>query len=284
MEKRRLGKTGHMSTVLALGGAAFWNTTRAEAEAGVELAMDHGINHIDVAPTYGKAEVHLGPWLEKHRKNIFLACKTNKRNKTEAWEELKQSLERLRVGYFDLYQFHAVDDLETLYTVLGSEGAVEAVLEAKQQGLVRYIGITGHRPFTHVEALKRFDFDTVLFPLNRVLNAHPNDFNDFSTLLKIAQKKDVGTIAIKAITKRPWEGNLHVYQTWYEPFDEQKEIDKSLWYTLSQGVTTCAMSGDLRLWPMLIDAAERFRPMNAQEQAEAIAQVMHHRPLFPHSF
>jgi aryl-alcohol dehydrogenase-like predicted oxidoreductase len=273
-----------MSTVLALGGAAFWNTNPAEAEAGINLAMDHGINHIDVAPTYGKAEVCLGPWLEKHRKTIFLACKTNKRNKTEAWEELKQSLERLRVDYFDLYQLHAVDDLETLYTALGPEGAVEAALEAKQQGLVRYIGITGHRPFTHVEALKRFDFDTVLFPLNRVLKAHPNDFNDFNTLLKIAQKKDVGTIAIKAITKRPWEGSLHVYQTWYEPFDEQKEIDKSLWYTLSQGVTTCAMSGDLRLWPMLIDAAERFRPMNAQEQAEAIVQVMHFKPLFPHSF
>ena len=280
MEKRQLGKTGHMSTVLTFGGAALWNATEAEAEAGIELAMEHGINHIDVSPMYGKAELRLGPWLEKHRKNVFLACKTNKRSKTKAWEALKQSLERLRVDHFDLYQFHAVDDLETLYTVLGSEGALEAVLEAKQQGLVRYIGITGHRPFTHVEALKRFDFDTVLFPLNRVLAAHPDDYNDPVTLLKIAQQKKVGTIAIKAITKRPWEGNGHVYQTWYEPFDDQAEIDKSLWYTLSQGVTTCALPGDLRLWPMLIDAAERFRPMNAPEQDEAIAQVMHYKPLF----
>ncbi len=281
MEKRRLGKTGHMSTVLAFGGAALWNATTAEAEAGIELAIEHGINHIDVAPSYGKAELRLGPWLEKHHKDIFLACKTNKRSKIEAWEELKQSLERLRVDYFDLYQLHNVDDLETLYTVLGGEGALEAVLEAKQQGLLRYIGITGHRPFTHVEALKRFDFDTVLFPLNRVLAAHSNDYNDSTTLLKVVQQKDVGTIAIKAITKRPWEGNLHAYQTWYEPFDEQKEVDNSLWYTLSQGVTTCAMAGDLWLWPMLIDAAERFRPMSAQEQAEAIAQVMNYKPLFP---
>ena len=283
MEKRRLGKTGHMSTVLAFGGAALWNATTAEAEAGIELAIEHGINHIDVAPSYGKAELRLGPWLEKHHKDIFLACKTNKRSKIEAWEDLKQSLERLRVDHFDLYQLHNVDDLETLYTVLGGEGALEAVLEAKQQGLLRYIGITGHRPFTHVEALKRFDFDTVLFPLNRVLAAHSNDYNDSTTLLKVVQQKDVGTIAIKAITKRPWEGNLHPYQTWYEPFDEQKEIDNSLWYTLSQGVTTCAMAGDLRLWPMLIDAAERFRPMSVQEQAEAIAQVMHYKPLFPRS-
>ncbi len=281
MEKRRLGKTGHMSTVLALGGAAFWNVTPAEAEAGIALAIEHGINHIDVSPSYGKAELRLGPWLEKHRKDIFLACKTNKRSKTKAWEELKQSLERLRVDHFDLYQFHAVDDLETLYTVLGTEGALEAALEAKQQGLVRHIGITGHRPFTHVEALKRFDFDTVLFPLNRVLTAHPSDYTDCTTLLKVVQQKDVGTIAIKAITKRPWEAQTHLYQTWYEPFDEQKEIDISLWYTLSQGITTCAMPGDLRLWPMVIDAAERFKLMSPQEQAEAMAQVMHYRPLFP---
>jgi len=127
MEKRRSGKTGHMSTILAFGGAALWNASAAEAETGIELAVAHGINHVDVAPSYGKAELRLGPWLEKHHKDIFLACKTNKRSKIEAWEELKQSLERLRVDYFDLYQLHNVDDLETLYMVLGSEGALEAV-------------------------------------------------------------------------------------------------------------------------------------------------------------
>jgi aryl-alcohol dehydrogenase-like predicted oxidoreductase len=280
MEKRPLGKTGHMSSIVALGGAAFWKVTQAEAEAAIELAVSHGINHIDVAPSYGQAETRLGPWLEKHRKGMFVACKTQERSKARAWEELKRSLETLRVDYFDLYQFHGVNDLETLYVVLGTEGALEAVLEARQQGLVKYIGITGHRPFVHVEALNRFDFDTVLFPLNRVLAAHRDDFNDFTTLLKVAKKKDVGTIAIKAITKRPWEGPMHAYQTWYEPFDEPAEIDKSLWYTLSQGVTTAPMSGDLRLWPMIIDAAERFRPLDAREQAEAVAQVRRYRPLF----
>jgi aryl-alcohol dehydrogenase-like predicted oxidoreductase len=280
MEKRPLGKTGHMSSIVALGGAAFWKVTQAEAEAAIELAVSHGINHIDVAPSYGQAETRLGPWLEKHRKGMFVACKTQERSKARAWEELKRSLETLRVDYFDLYQFHGVNDLETLYVVLGTEGALEAVLEARQQGLVKYIGITGHRPFVHVEALNRFDFDTVLFPLNRVLTAHRDDFNDFTTLLKVAKKKDVGTIAIKAITKRPWEGPMHAYQTWYEPFDEPADIDKSLWYTLSQGVTTAPMSGDLRLWPMIIDAAERFRPLDAREQAEAVAQVRRYRPLF----
>lgn len=280
MEKRRLGRTGHMSSIVALGGAAFWKVTQAEAEAAIELAVSHGINHIDVAPSYGQAEMRLGPWLEKHRNRMFVACKTQERSKARAWEELKRSLETLRVDYFDLYQFHGVNDIETLYVMLGTEGTLEAVLEARQQGLVKYIGITGHRPFVHVEALNRFDFDTVLFPLNRVLAAHRDDFNDFTTLLKVTQKKDVGTIAIKAITKRPWEGPMHAYQTWYEPFDDQAEIDKSLWYTLSQGVTTAPMSGDLRLWPMIIDAAERFRPLDAREQAEAVAQVRRYRPLF----
>lgn len=281
MEKRRLGKTGHMSSVVTLGGAALWQATQAEADVAINLAVQHGVNHFDVSPTYGQAEVRLGPWLEKYRKGIFLACKTRERSKTKAWEEIKRSLETLRVDYLDLYQFHGVDDLETLYVVLGPEGALEAVLEARQQGLIRYVGITGHRPFVHVEALNRFDFDTILFPLNRVLAAHSNDFNDFSTLLKVARKKDVGTIAIKAVAKRPWEGPMHMYLTWYEPFDEQAEIDKSLWYTLSQDITTAAMPGDLHLWPMVIDAAERFRAMDAREQVGVVSEVRRYRPLFP---
>ncbi len=281
MEQRRLGKTGHMSSIIALGGAAFRKVTQAEAEAAINLAVEHGVNHFDVSPTYGQAEVRLGPWLEKHRHGIFLACKTRERSKARAWESLKRSLETLRVDYFDLYQFHGVDDLETLNAVLGLEGALEAVLEAREQGLVRYIGITGHRPFVYVEALNRFDFDTVLFPLNRVLVAHSNDYNDFITLLKIAQQKDVGTIAIKAIAKRPWEAPTHLYQTWYEPFDEQVDIDRSLWYTLSQGVSTAVMPSDWRLWPMVIDAAERFRAMEPKEQQQAVTEVRPYRPLFP---
>ncbi|MFH1031208.1 MAG: aldo/keto reductase [Chloroflexota bacterium] len=281
MEKRPLGKTGHKSSILTFAGAGLANATEAEAEAAIELAMSHGINHIDVSPVYGKAELRLGPWLEKNRKKVFLACKTRNRSKEKAWEGIKRSLETLKVDYFDLFQFHGVDDFETLYTVLGTEGALEAVLEAKQQGLVRNIGITGHRAFTHIEALKRFDFDTVLFPLNRGLAAHPNDFNDYITLLKIIRQKNVGTIVIKAVAKRPWEGILHAYQTPYEPFEEQSDIDKSLWFALSQDVTTCAMSGDYKLWPMIIDAAERFKPMTAEAQAKAVAEVMRYKPLFP---
>lgn len=283
MEKRRLGKTGHESSVVAFGGAALLKVTQAEADAAIELAIEHGVNHFDVSPVYGQAEMRLGPWMEKHHKEIFLACKTRERSKTKAWESIKKSLETLRVDYFDLYQFHGIDDLETLGVVLGPGGALEAALEAREQGLVRHIGITGHRPFVQIEALNRFDFDTVLFPLNRVLAAHRNDYTDFITLLEIARQKDVGTIAIKALAKHPWQGNMQMrmYRTWYEPFNEQAEIDKSLWYTLSQGVTTAAMPGDLQLWPMVIDTAERFKTMEPREQEQAVAQARQYRPIFP---
>jgi aryl-alcohol dehydrogenase-like predicted oxidoreductase len=281
MEKRRLGKTGQMSTLITFGSAALWKVSQAEADAAIELALEHGVNHFDVAPTYGQAELRLGPWMEKHHKEVFLACKTIKRGKAQAWESLKRSLETLRVDSFDLFQFHGVSSLDALNVILGERGALEAILEAKQQGLVRHIGITGHSPLVLVEALHRFDFETVLFPLNRVLAAHANDHNDFLPLLEVVRAKDVGTICIKSVAKRPWEGPMHMYRTWYEPFDEQAEIDKSLWYALSYGVTTAALPADVRLWPMVLDAAERFRPLHAHEMKEALAEVEQFKPLFP---
>jgi len=281
MEKRRLGSTEHMSSLLTFGAAALWQVTEAETEAALELATGHGINHIDVAPSYGQAEIRLGPWLERNRSKVFLGCKTSQRSKAGAWESIKQSLENLRVDSFDLFQFHGVNDVETLNVILGPGGALEAVLEAKEQKLLRHIGITGHRPFVLVDAIQRFPFETVLFPLSRVLAAHRNDYTDFSILLDQAEKKDVGMIAIKSVAKRPWQGTMHMYRTWYEPFNQQADIDKCLWYTLSQGVTTAAMPGDLSLWPLLIDAAERYRLLDEREQEEAVAEARRYPPIFP---
>lgn len=281
MEKRRLGRTGQSSSVLAFGGAALWNVSQAEADAAIELALKHGVNHFDVAPIYGKAEMLLGPWMEKHHNEVFLACKTRERSKTRAWESIKRSLELLRVDHFDLYQFHGVNDVETLNVILGNRGAMEAVLEAKEQGLVRRIGITGHRPFVQVEALNRFDFETALFPINRVLAANANDYTEFSLLLEVAKEKNIGTIGIKAIAKRPWEAIMHKYSTWYEPFEQQSEIDKSLWYALSQGITTAALPADLRLWPLVIDAAERFTKLDPEEQENFVSEVKDYKPIFP---
>ena len=281
MEKRRLGKTGHMSSVLAFGAAALWQATPAETEAGIELALEHGINHIDVAPVYGQAETLLGPWLERHRSEVFLGCKTTDRSKAAAWESIRRSLDRLRVDSFDLFQFHGVNDLATLGMILGPGGALEAVLEAREQNLLRFVGITGHRPSVQLEALSRFDFDTVLFPLNRVLAARRNDYSDYAVLLDQTEKNDVGTIAIKAVAKRPWQGPMHMHSTWYEPFSEQDEIDSSLWFTLSQGVTTAPLPSDLSLWPIIIDAAERYRPMDAEAQAAAVSEARRYASIFP---
>ncbi|MBW2091999.1 MAG: aldo/keto reductase [Deltaproteobacteria bacterium] len=280
MEQRKLGRIDHMSSILTFGGAALWSADQAEADAAIEMALEEGVNQFDVSPSYGLAETRLGPWMEKHHKEIFLACKTRARGKAKAWESIKRSLETLRVAYFDLYQFHGVDDLETLSVILGPGGALEAVLEAKEQGLVRNIGITGHRPFVHVEALNRFDFDTVLFPLNRVIAAHPDDFNDFEILVETARQKNVGMIAMKAVAKRRWQWPMHNYQTWYEPFNRPDEIDACLWYTLSQGVSTVTMPSDVRLWPMLFDAAKRLKRLDEQEQGEFVHQVRRYRPIF----
>jgi len=281
VEKKRLGKTDHMSSLITFGGAALWQVNQGEADAAIQLAISHGVNHFDVAPQYGQAEIRLGPWMEKHHTEVFIACKTLDRSKSKAWQSIKRSLDRLRIDHFDLFQFHCVDDLETLSAILSPAGALEAVLEARQQGLIKHIGITGHRGFVQIEALNRFDFDTILVAVNRVLAAHTNDFTDFALLLEIAQQKDVGVIGMKAIAKRPWEDPMRMYKTWYEPFNEQGEIDKSLWYTLSQNVATATLPSDLSLWPMVIDAAERFKPMNQNEQAEVIAEVKQYKPIFP---
>jgi aryl-alcohol dehydrogenase-like predicted oxidoreductase len=279
MEKRRLGKTGHMSSILTLGGAAIGNITQAEADRAIEMAMEHGINHIDVAPAYGEAELRIGPWMPKHRNDFFLGCKTQARDKAGAWESIKRSLDRLKTNSFDLFQFHGVDNIKDLETILGPEGALEAVLEAKQQGLLKHIGITGHRPAVYVEALKRFDFDTVLFPLSRVHAAHFNKDNDFRPLLEAAKAKDIGVIAIKSVSKQVWPSTNRPYHTWYEPFDTPIDIQMSLRFTLSQAVTTCPMPSDVKLWPMVIAAAERFTPMTHQEETAALENVEQYQPI-----
>jgi aryl-alcohol dehydrogenase-like predicted oxidoreductase len=281
MQYRKLGKTGHESSIISFGGAALWDVTQEEADAAIQMVIERGVNHFDIAPRYGQAEVLAGPMVEKYRKDIFLACKTTERSKAGAWESIKRSLDRLRTDYFDLYQMHMVSDAETLNVVTGPGGALEAIVEARDQGLVRHIGITGHRPYVQVEAINRFDFDTVLFPLNRVLAAHRNDYTEFQFLLDTAQRKNIGTIAIKAIARQPWNPGMRMYRTWYEPFTEQADIDKSLWYTLSQGVSTAVLPGDLRLWPKVIDAAERFKPMGEWEQEAAIAEAKVYKPIFP---
>lgn len=281
MEKRRLGRTGHMSTILTLGCAAFWSVSQREADGAMKLAVDHGINHIDVAPTYGEAELRLQKWMREYRADFFLACKTRERTREGAAAEIRRSLGRLGVDHFDLYQLHGLDDLRDLETALGDGGALEAIMEAREEGMIRHIGITSHNPLTALEAIKRFDFDTVLFPLNYILLRHATPENDYRPLMKLAEERDMGTIAMKAFTKQPWPTEERRYQTWYEPWDTQPEIDRALWFTLSQGVTTAASAGDLKLFPMMVDATERHMELSPGEQKELVASAADLKPLFP---
>lgn len=283
MEKRRLGRAGHMSTMMIFGAAAFYDISQAEADKAIELVRGHGVNHFDVAPSYGQAEERLGPWLEKHRSEVFLGCKTMERTKQAARDELRRSLERLRVDSFDLYQLHAIGEMEELDQALGPGGAIEAILEAREAGLVKYIGITGHgyqAPAVHAAALERFDFDAVMTPLNFVQWADPKFRVDAERLLALAAQKDVGVMIIKSVTRAPWGERPHTYNTWYEPFDDAAPIERSIRFVLSQPVTGFASPADVRLLPAALKAAENFRPLDAKEQEALVNSAAAYQPLF----
>ncbi len=283
MEKRTLGRTGYKSTLVALGGASIRPNTTSESEAYIKFALDHGVNHIDVAPTYGNgmAEVILGKWVKEYRKNLFVGCKTQKRTGKEATDQLNKSLNNLRTDYVDLYQLHGLDDSEELKTALGENGAVPAILDAKKQGLVKYVGITSHNPVNIMKALQGFNFDTVLLPVNYVLRAHPEPQNDYVPVLALAEERNLGVIAMKSVARGPWPTEEKTHNTWYQPFSTQKDVDEAVWFTLSQCVTTAASSSDTRIARMMIDAAERYVPLSQSEQQELLKKASTWVPLFP---
>ena len=283
MQTRAFGRTGHASTVAIFGAAAFWEVTQAEADTTMEQIIAAGVNHIDVAPSYGKAEERLGPWLARERARFFLGCKTLERTRAGAAAELRQSLQRLRVEAFDLYQLHAVTNLDELDAATRPGGALEALVHAKEEGLTRYLGITGHganAPAVFLEALRRFDFDSVLFPINFVQYANPAFRAAAEELLRVCRQRNVGTMAIKAITKGPWGEKPKTHTTWYEPFSVPDEIQTAINFALSQDVTGLCSSGDTRLVPLFLQACENFTPLNREAQETLVAHADQYQPLF----
>lgn len=280
MQTRPLGKTGQMSSIITFGGFALSQCNQKEADTGINMAIEAGINQVDVSPIYGQAESRLGSWFGRHGNPFFISCKTAERTKKGAWEGLQRSLETLKIDHVDVYQFHMVDNQKELDTILGPDGALEAFIEGKKQGLLRFIGITGHHPPLYNDALQRFDFDTVMFPLNRVHAATFSGWNDWRGLLKTAKEKQVGVYAIKSAAKRLWESEEnHRYNTWYEPFDAAEEIRKSLWYTLSQDITSAVTPGELKLLPLMIEAANQFKPLSLKLQKQYAAEASQYEPL-----
>jgi predicted aldo/keto reductase-like oxidoreductase len=283
MQKRRFGRTGHMSTIVIFGAFALGQISQKEADAVMESLLEHGVNHIDVAPSYYDAELRLGPWLEKYRDRFFLGCKTQLRGKEEAHQELHRSLERLRVTNFDLYQLHAVTSLEELDQCFAPGGSMETLVKAREQGLVRYLGITSHglqAPAVQIKALNRFDFDSVLFTLNFKMWADDAYRRDVTQLLQMAAARDLGTMVIKTWARGPWSGQEPRYHTWYEPFDDAEMIERTMRFTLSFPISGVISAGDARLLPMILDAAERLEPMDEAEQTELLATAGRYEPLF----
>ncbi|MBN1200662.1 MAG: aldo/keto reductase [Anaerolineae bacterium] len=273
MNKRPLGRTGHHSTVVVFGTAAFWDIDQAGANTALDLALEHGVNHIDVAPQYGKAQTVLGPWLEGHRDKFFLGCKTLERSYDGAWRELRESLKLLRTDVIDLHQLHAVCTVEDLDRVFADDGAMRAFIEAREQGLIRHIGITGHgmlAPAVHSKALERFDFDSVMFPLNPRLYADADYRRDAERLLQTAAERGVGVLIIKSIAKGPWGDKEKTYGPWYEPYATRDEIARSVRFVLSQPVTAIVSAADVRLLPPIFDAVEPFVPLDNNEQTALV--------------
>ena len=274
MEKRRLGRTGHDSSVLIYGAAALGEVDQATADASISEALNAGINHFDVAADYGNAELRLAPWMPRIRSRIFLATKTGERRSDAAYAQINRSLERLDTSSLDLLQLHSVGDTETLDQVTASGGALEGVVRAQEEGLVQAIGITGHShtaPRTHLEALRRYPFATVLTPLNPALWQLPHYRADYEDLVAEVRRLQVGLMTIKTVARRNWtDGSDQRFATWYEPHSEPERIRASVsWVLAHPELTGLATPGDVRLLRHVV-AAERDR-MSVEEAERILA-------------
>ncbi len=265
-----------------LGGAAFARSNPEETAAAFDDAIARGVNHLDIAPRYGDAETLVGPVLEPVRERMFVACKTTRRNAGGVRAQLEESLTKLRTDRFDLYQLHAVTGLDVLEERVD---AAAAILKARDEGIVRFVGITGHdlgAPQAFSEALRRWDLDTVMFPVNARMWADPVYRADAEALLETCVERDVGVMAIKAAAKRPWDGTDRFATTWYEPLTGTDEIRRGVSFTLSvPGVHAFCTPGDVAVLRTALDAAERFTPLDAGARDAAITDAAPNPSIFP---
>lgn len=278
MERRRLGRLEQLDSVLVYGGAALGEVTQDAADSSIAAALAAGVNHFDTAAAYGDSELRLAPWMPRIRDEIFLSTKTGDRGRDDAKRSIERSLERLGVERVDLLQLHEVGDLDQLDLATAADGALEAAIEAREQGLVGAIGITGHghaAPATHLEALRRFPFDTVLTPWNFALACDEAFSAAFDALVEEIGRQDAGLMTIKTVSRRNWPaGADQRYATWYEPFDHQEHIDAALAFVLAHpAITSIAMVGDVGLMPMMIAAERRRGGLSAEQVERTLVEV-----------
>jgi aryl-alcohol dehydrogenase-like predicted oxidoreductase len=259
--KQLFGRTGHQSTRTVFGAAGLSKVSQEEADLALEILLRYGVNHIDVAAGYGDAELRIAPWLREHPGRFFLATKTGGRTYDAAKRDIHRSLERMGVERFDLIQLHSLADPIEWDTALSPKGALEACIEARDQGLVRFIGVTGHGTqiaATHLRSLERFDFDSVLLPYSYIMMQDPHYAAAFERVAGLCAERNVAVLTIKSIARRPWWGRERTRATWYEPFDEQADIDAAVHWVLARPGIFLATVGDIRLLPKVLDAASRF--------------------------
>lgn len=280
LEKRSLGKTGEMLSMIGFGGIVVMNATPEEASASVRHAIDNGVNYFDIAPSYGDAEIKLGPALEPYRKDVFLACKTGMRTKDEARKELEQSLKNLRTDHFDLYQHHAVTTLEDVDTLLGPGGSMETFLEAKKEGKIRFIGFSAHSVEAAMALMDRFDFDTILFPFNF---ATWNAGNFGPQVMEKAKEKNMGILALKAMARGPWQEGADrsgYPKCWYEPLMSPEDITMGLRFTLSHPVTAAIPPGEEKLFRQALSVSGNLKPLSKSEIEAIKEKALKGVPLF----
>ena len=280
IEKRALGKTGEMLTMLGFSGIIVRDFTPEASASIVKFAIDAGVNYFDIAPSYGDAILRLGPALEPYRKKVFLACKTGGRKKDDSRKDLEQSLKDMRTDHFDLYQFHAVATTEDVKTILGKGGAMETFLEAKKEGKIRFIGFSAHSVEAAMALMNGFDFDTILFPVN--FNTwYAGNFGP--QVLSLAMEKKMGILAIKAMAKRPWpEGadKSKYPRCWYEPYTDEENIRTGLRFTLSHPVTAALPSGEEELYRIALNMRNNLAPLEPKEAEIIKAKALSGEPIF----
>ena len=272
IERRPFGRTGHASTATVFGGAALARASQAEADRALEVLLRYGVNHIDTAARYGDSELRIGPWMARHRRDFFLATKTGSRSAREAREDLHRSLDRLRVDHVDLIQLHSLGHPDDWDQAMGPGGALEALVEARTQGLARFIGVTGHGwsiPAMHRRSLARFDFDSVLMPYNVFFAQNERYRQTFEEVLAICRERNVAVQVIKSIARGPWATGDRTHTTWYQPLEGQADIDRAVHWAMGVPGVHLNTAGDLTLLPRVLDAAARFerRPPDAEMAA-----------------
>jgi len=282
--RSQFGRTVHASTRIIFGAYALSKATQAEADRILNMLLECGVNHIDTAPMYGNAEKCIGPWMKQHRDDFFLATKSRKRTYKGAWKDLQRSLNRLKVDYIDLWQLHGLTNPTGWEKAMGSEGALEAFIEARDKGLARFLGVTGHGtkvPAMHKRSLERFDFDTILLPYNYLLMQNPRYAADFNELVGLCCKRNIAVQTIKSIARRPWESRPKTYNTYfYEPLETQDAIDKSVHWSLGLSDSFLITAGDMQLLPKVLDAANRFDKRPSDIEMNAIVDEFDIQPIF----